>query len=137
MTFPTLFTVLGSITMLMICFLQLFEVAVQNGVKPYPLVLNDTEFKGRPIKVSEKRTNIPGMAHGGMGMGRGGGRGRGGFPGMFIPPYMMGMMGMFPPYRGRGGRGGGGRGGSGGGSGGRGGPGGRGGGSGGGAPVSH
>ncbi|KAH6613769.1 hypothetical protein B0J18DRAFT_64205 [Chaetomium sp. MPI-SDFR-AT-0129] len=52
------------------------------------LVLNDSVFKGRNIKVEPKRTNIPGMsARGGRG-GRGGfrggrgafGRGGGGFP---------------------------------------------------------
>lgn len=49
------------------------------------LVLNDSMFKGRNIKVTPKRTNIPGMSRGGRG-GRGsfrGGRGqfgRGGFP---------------------------------------------------------
>lgn len=38
------------------------------------LVKNDTELKGRAIKVTPKRTNIPGMS-------RGRGRGRGGFGG--------------------------------------------------------
>lgn len=43
------------------------------------LVLNESLFKGRNIKVTPKRTNIPGMTRG---RGRGGfrgGRGRGGF----------------------------------------------------------
>ncbi|CCC12976.1 hypothetical protein SMACR_06118 [Sordaria macrospora] len=54
------------------------------------LVLNESVFKGRNIKVVPKRTNIPGMSRGGRG-GRGsfrgggrggyfGGRGGGGFP---------------------------------------------------------
>ncbi len=47
------------------------------------LVLNESVFKGRNIKVTPKRTNVPGM---GRGRGRGGFRGgrgfygRGGFP---------------------------------------------------------
>ncbi|RKO94453.1 hypothetical protein BDK51DRAFT_20545 [Blyttiomyces helicus] len=51
------------------------------------LVLNDSLFKGRLIKVTAKRTNIPGMSARGRGRGRGydprGGRGgyRGGFRG--------------------------------------------------------
>jgi polyadenylate-binding protein 2 len=55
------------------------------------LVLNESMFKGRNIKVVPKRTNVPGMsARGGRG-GRGGFRGRGGagFPfggrGGFVP----------------------------------------------------
>lgn len=49
------------------------------------LVLNESVFKGRNIKVTPKRTNIPGMSRGGRGgrgSFRGGGRGfgRGGFP---------------------------------------------------------
>ncbi|ELQ32355.1 polyadenylate-binding protein 2 [Pyricularia oryzae Y34] len=44
------------------------------------LVLNESVFKGRNIKVSPKRTNYPGMSRGrGRGRGRGG-FGRGGFP---------------------------------------------------------
>ncbi len=40
------------------------------------LVLNDSVFKGRNIKVEPKRTNIPGMTRGrGRGGFRGGGRG--------------------------------------------------------------
>lgn len=41
------------------------------------LVLNESVFKGRNIKVVPKRTNLPGMSRG---RGRGGIRGRGGFP---------------------------------------------------------
>eukprot|EP00808_Paulinella_micropora_P027014 g34078.t1 len=40
------------------------------------MILNETEFKGRPLKISPKRTNIPGMAARGRGGGRGRGRGR-------------------------------------------------------------
>lgn len=61
------------------------------------LVLNDSVLKGRNIKVTPKRTNIPGMS-------RGRGRGRGGFG-----RGMYGGRGGFPPrggyrggYRGRG-----------------------------------
>jgi polyadenylate-binding protein 2 len=60
------------------------------------------ELPQRKLKVSAKRTNVPGMKAGGRGRGRGGGR-FGGFPGgMMMVPMMM-------PYgrgRGRGGRGG-------------------------------
>ena len=52
------------------------EAAVGNAI-----LLNDTMFRGRQIKVMAKRTNIPGLKR-----GRGRGRGRGG----------MGMMGMMP-----------------------------------------
>ncbi|EPS37159.1 hypothetical protein H072_9232 [Dactylellina haptotyla CBS 200.50] len=41
------------------------------------LVLNESIFRGRPLKVVPKRTNIPGMQRGRGGY-RGGGRGRGG-----------------------------------------------------------
>ncbi|KAI8718659.1 Polyadenylate-binding protein 2 [Fusarium sp. LHS14.1] len=44
------------------------------------LVLNESVFKGRNIKVTPKRTNIPGMSRGGRG-GRGGFRGGRGFHG--------------------------------------------------------
>ncbi|PNS13986.1 hypothetical protein CAC42_6499 [Sphaceloma murrayae] len=68
------------------------------------LVLNDSVFRGRNIKVTPKRTNLPGMTRGrGRGGGGGGGfpRGRGGFGGGYGAP----------PYGGRGGYGGGGGGG--------------------------
>ncbi|KAI4212515.1 MAG: hypothetical protein LQ351_004767 [Letrouitia transgressa] len=42
------------------------------------LVLNESLFRGRNLKVVPKRTNVPGMTRGGRG-GRGGPRGRGGF----------------------------------------------------------
>ncbi|KAK5947145.1 hypothetical protein PMZ80_001292 [Knufia obscura] len=66
------------------------------------LVLNESEFRGRNIKVVPKRTNLPGMTRGGRGGGRGGG------------PPMRGPRGGF----GRGGGGGGGYGGGYGGGGG-------------------
>ncbi|KAK4697160.1 polyadenylate-binding protein 2, partial [Lecanoromycetidae sp. Uapishka_2] len=44
------------------------------------LVLNESIFRGRNLKVVPKRTNLPGMTRGGRGGGRGGApRGRGGF----------------------------------------------------------
>lgn len=61
---------------------------------PNAVVLNDSMFKGRQIKVIPKRTNVPGM-------NRGRGRGRGSFRG-----YRGGGGGGFyggAPYRGRGG----------------------------------
>ncbi|GAB7361556.1 hypothetical protein MBLNU230_g1608t2 [Neophaeotheca triangularis] len=62
------------------------------------LVLNDSVFRGRSIKVVPKRTNLPGMNRGGRGGGRGGPPrgGRGGFGGGYGAP----------PYGGRGGYGG-------------------------------
>jgi polyadenylate-binding protein 2 len=71
------------------------------------LLLNDTEVHGRKIKVSAKRTNVPGMKAGSG--GRGGGGARGWNPYGMMMPMMMPM-----PYMGRGrgrGRGRGGRGG--------------------------
>ncbi|CEI67202.1 hypothetical protein FVEN_g10962 [Fusarium venenatum] len=48
------------------------------------LVLNESMFKGRSIKVTPKRTNVPGMSRGrgrgGFRGGRGSFQGRGGFP---------------------------------------------------------
>ncbi|KAL9527122.1 Polyadenylate-binding protein [Sphaerulina musiva] len=76
------------------------------------LVLNESVFRNRNIKVVPKRTNLPGMTRG-PGGGRGGrGRGgpRGGFGGGYGPP-MGGGYGGPPPFRGRGGYRGGGRGG--------------------------
>jgi polyadenylate-binding protein 2 len=67
------------------------EAAVANAI-----LLNDTMFRGRQIKVMAKRTNIPGLKR-----GRGRGRGRG-MPMMPMMPMMpWGMMGGFMP-RGRG-----------------------------------
>ncbi|OCK81458.1 RNA-binding domain-containing protein [Lepidopterella palustris CBS 459.81] len=60
------------------------------------LVLNESVFRGRNLKVVPKRTNLPGLTRGGRGGGGGGGRGgaRGG-------PYG----GRGSPYGGRGGYG--------------------------------
>ena len=59
--------------------------------------LNDTDLKGRNIKVVPKRTNIPGMSRG-RGRGRGGGRGFfGGRGGGYVP-----RGGYRGGYRGRG-----------------------------------
>ncbi|KAJ5281855.1 hypothetical protein N7478_007227 [Penicillium angulare] len=44
------------------------------------LVLNESEFRGRNLKVTPKRTNLPGMTRG-RGRGRGGRGGRGPFRG--------------------------------------------------------
>ncbi|GAB7345471.1 hypothetical protein MBLNU457_3798t1 [Dothideomycetes sp. NU457] len=79
------------------------------------LVLNDSTFKGRALKVTAKRTNLPGMNRGGRG-GRGGpmsrGRGgpsfgRGGYGGGAPPfaPRGGGYRGGFRGGRGRGGGG--------------------------------
>ncbi|KAL1865706.1 poly(A) binding protein Pab2 [Diaporthe australafricana] len=62
------------------------------------LVLNESVFKGRNIKVVPKRTNVPGMSR-----GRGGGGGRGGFRGGRGAPGFYGGRGGFVPrggYRG-------------------------------------
>ncbi|KAI5359822.1 putative RNA recognition motif domain, nucleotide-binding alpha-beta plait domain superfamily [Septoria linicola] len=77
------------------------------------LVLNESVFRNRNLKVVPKRTNLPGMTRG-PGGGRGGrGRGgpRGGFGGGYGPPMGGGGYGGPPPFRGRGGYRGGGRGG--------------------------
>ncbi|CAK4033091.1 RNA-binding domain-containing [Lecanosticta acicola] len=71
------------------------------------LVLNESQFRGRNIKVVPKRTNLPGMTRG-RGRGGGGGPrgGRGGFGGGFGgPPPMYGGRGGHggPPYPPRGG----------------------------------
>ena len=49
-------------------------------------LLEGSELRGRALKVSPKRTNVPGMK-----AGRGRGRGRGGY-GMMPPPFMMPWM---------------------------------------------
>jgi len=65
------------------------------------LLLNETEFKGRPLKISLKRTNVPGLARG-RGRGRGGrGRGRGGFPAVgYYPPAAFAGYPPVVPYMG-------------------------------------
>lgn len=66
------------------------------------LILNDSVFKGRNLKVDPKRTNIPGMARGrGRGGFRGGGRGGGFYGGRGGGGYMRGG-GYRGGYRGRG-----------------------------------
>lgn len=69
------------------------------------LILDQTEFKGRQLKIQQKRSNLPGMAatssRGGRGRGgfvrggfRGRGRGRGGFGGMIDPTILAYALGM-------------------------------------------
>jgi polyadenylate-binding protein 2 len=78
-------------------------------------LLDGSELHSRALKVSPKRTNVPGMRRGGRGRGRGRGRGFGFMP-MMPPPFMFGYggypggyPGFAPRGRGRGrGRGGGG-----------------------------
>jgi len=68
------------------------------------LVLNESVFRGRNLKIVPKRTNLPGMTRGGRG-GRGGGGprgGRGGFGRGGFPPRGGGYRGGFRG-RGRGG----------------------------------
>lgn len=66
-------------------------------------MLEGSELRGRALKVSPKRTNVPGMK-----AYRGRGRGRGGRGGYMMPPFMMPWMwGGYMPTGGRGrGRGG-------------------------------
>ncbi|KAF1964939.1 RNA-binding domain-containing protein [Bimuria novae-zelandiae CBS 107.79] len=66
----------------------------EPGLVNQALVLNDSMFRGRNLKVVPKRTNLPGMSRG-RGGGRGGPRGGGG-----------GYGGRGSPYGGRGGGGG-------------------------------
>ncbi|KAH0475678.1 MAG: uncharacterized protein KVP18_005027 [Porospora cf. gigantea A] len=49
------------------------------------LELNDSELRGRQLKVREKRTNIPGVTKK-----------------KYVPPHMQPFMGGFMPFRGRG-----------------------------------
>ncbi|KAL9601294.1 MAG: hypothetical protein Q9219_002589 [cf. Caloplaca sp. 3 TL-2023] len=72
------------------------------------LVLNESLFRGRNLKVVPKRTNVPGMTRGGRG-GRGGFRGgRGGYVrgGGYDRGYDRYDRGPYPPPRGGGYRGG-------------------------------
>lgn len=69
------------------------------------MVLNESLFRARLIKVTPKRTNVPGMAaHRGRGRGRGGYRGgfagHGAYGGGYAAPPMYGGP---PPYGGGGG----------------------------------
>ncbi|KAF8248294.1 RNA-binding domain-containing protein [Wilcoxina mikolae CBS 423.85] len=65
------------------------------------LVLNESIFRGRSLKVVPKRTNLPGMARGRGGRGRGG-PGRGGFPPAYRGGYAPRGGGYRGGYRGRG-----------------------------------
>jgi len=65
------------------------------------LVLNESIFRGRSLKVVPKRTNLPGMARGRGGRGRGG-VGRGGFPPTYRGGYAPRGGGYRGGYRGRG-----------------------------------
>lgn len=78
-------------------YIEFLEVdAVQNAV-----MLDNSELRGRQIKVVPKRTNVPGLKH------RGRGRGRGYYPppyygrGYYPPPYARGYYGYAPRGRGR------------------------------------
>ncbi|KAI9091902.1 RNA recognition motif protein [Phlyctochytrium arcticum] len=65
------------------------------------LVLNESLFKGRLLKVTAKRTNIPGAMRGGRGRGRGGFRGfrgGGGYAGYRGRPPFRSRRGHFAPY---------------------------------------
>ncbi|RAR07805.1 RNA-binding domain-containing protein [Stemphylium lycopersici] len=77
------------------------------------LVLDNSQFRNRNLKVVPKRTNLPGMTRGGRGGGRGGPRG-GGYGGRGSPYGRGGFGGGYGAPRGGGYRGGyrGGRGGS-------------------------
>lgn len=76
----------------------------EPNLVPQALVLNESIFKGRNIKVVPKRTNLPGMSRGrgrgGMRGGRGGfGRGGYGFPrGGYRGGYRGGRGRGFTPY---------------------------------------
>jgi len=64
-------------------------------------LLEGSELRGRQLKVSPKRTNVPGLRTRGRGRGRG--RGRFGFMPMMPPPFMFGYgYGYMPRGRGRG-----------------------------------
>eukprot|EP00898_Chlorokybus_atmophyticus_P001002 jgi/Chlat1/1902/Chrsp147S02215 len=71
-------------------YLEFLEAdAVQNAT-----LLNESEIRGRQIKVSAKRTNVPGMKLRG--------RGRGGYRGGYAPYAPRGRGRGFGPQRGRG-----------------------------------
>eukprot|EP00735_Rhodelphis_limneticus_P015037 TRINITY_DN917_c0_g1::TRINITY_DN917_c0_g1_i1::g.16135::m.16135 TRINITY_DN917_c0_g1::TRINITY_DN917_c0_g1_i1::g.16135 ORF type:complete len:231 (+),score=20.18,sp/Q28ZX3/PABP2_DROPS/51.79/3e-54,RRM_1/PF00076.17/4.2e-17,RRM_6/PF14259.1/3.7e-13,RRM_5/PF13893.1/1.8e-09,DUF812/PF05667.6/0.028,DUF972/PF06156.8/0.044,DUF4055/PF13264.1/0.17 TRINITY_DN917_c0_g1_i1:44-694(+) len=82
------------------------EFADKESV-PNALVMNETLFRGRQLKVSPKRTNVPGFARGRGGRGRGrGGPGpmmgaMGGMGGAPFSPRGRGRGGFFPRGRGR------------------------------------
>ncbi|KAK9466290.1 hypothetical protein V1512DRAFT_226771 [Lipomyces arxii] len=70
----------------------------EPGFVPNALVLNESLFKGRNLKVVPKRTNLPGMSARGRGRGRG--RARGMFPprGGYRGGYRGRARGGFTPY---------------------------------------
>ncbi|GIL67251.1 hypothetical protein Vafri_20683 [Volvox africanus] len=77
-------------------YVEFLEVdAVQNAV-----LLDNSELRGRQLKVVQKRTNVPGLK-----AARGRGRGRGSPAGYYPPPYYGGGRSGYypPPFRGRGG----------------------------------
>ena len=77
------------------------EFAEEDAIEP-AIALNDTELKGRQIKVVAKRTNVRGKGKGkgkgkGFGKGKGYGRGKGGYKGyqpFYRPRYRRG----YRPY---------------------------------------
>ncbi|TVY22311.1 Polyadenylate-binding protein [Lachnellula hyalina] len=68
----------------------------EPSIVAHALLLNESVLRGRNLKVTPKRTNLPGMASRG---GRGRGRGRGGFSSRGFTPRGGGYRG---GYRGRG-----------------------------------
>ncbi|KAJ9534579.1 hypothetical protein QJQ45_022068, partial [Haematococcus lacustris] len=83
-------------------YVEFLEVdAVGNAI-----LLDNTELRGRNIKVVQKRTNVPGLKARGRGRGRGAGYmgGRGAYALPFAAPYAAAFgMAPFPvPYGGRG-----------------------------------
>ncbi|KAH0298255.1 hypothetical protein KCU84_g16577, partial [Aureobasidium melanogenum] len=69
------------------------------------IVLNESVFRGRNLKVVPKRTNLPGMARGAAAAAGGRGRGRGGPMGFGGPGFggRGGYGGGAPPFAPRGG----------------------------------
>jgi polyadenylate-binding protein 2 len=65
----------------------------EASLVPNALMLNESAFKGRVLKVISKRTNVPGMNYRGRGRGRGF---RGGFRGR--RPFRGGRRGYYAPY---------------------------------------
>jgi len=66
----------------MVCRRYAYVEFTEPSLVAQALVLNESLFRGRNLKVVPKRTNLPGMTRGrGRGAPRGGrGFGRGGFP---------------------------------------------------------
>lgn len=57
------------------------EFEIPESVEKAIEELHGKEFRGRDLRVTPKRTNLPGFKKRGGFRGRGGGRGRGGFRG--------------------------------------------------------